>query len=317
MNVYLTFDIEVWCNGWDDLDRAFPASFERYVYGHSAQGDYALPKTLELLNQHGLRGVFFVEPLFAARFGQQHLDTIVGLIRAAGQDVQLHLHPEWSDEALQPLIPDCATKRQHLSYYTLEEQTTLIACGKQMLEAAGSGPITAFRSGSFAANLDTFTALRRNQLFIDSSLNRCHAVSAPDVLRGHAQDSVFEVDAVTTYPVTIFQDGFGKDRPAQVGACSFAEMRDALVSAQEAGIQHFVVVSHNFEMLKPGVAQPDWIVVKRFAQLCEFLRSHQERFTVRSFTAAQRGPADSTAQPRAGWLSTSRRYVEQAVRRLS
>ena len=118
MNVYLTFDIEIWCNGWSDLNRVFPASFERYVYGHSTHGDYALPKTLQLLNQHGLRGVFFVEPLFATRFGQQHLNTIVGLIRNAGHDVQLHLHPEWTDEALTPLIPDCATKRQHLSYYT-------------------------------------------------------------------------------------------------------------------------------------------------------------------------------------------------------
>ena len=33
MNVYLTFDIEVWCNGWKDLDGAFPASFDRYVFG--------------------------------------------------------------------------------------------------------------------------------------------------------------------------------------------------------------------------------------------------------------------------------------------
>ncbi|SDO41411.1 hypothetical protein SAMN05216303_1011358 [Rhodoferax sp. OV413] len=316
MNVYLTFDIEVWCNGWNDLDRAFPACFERYVYGHSAHGDYALPKTLELLNQHGLKGVFFVEPLFAARFGQPYLDTIVGLIRAAGQDVQLHLHPEWTDEALQPLIPDCASKRQHLSYYTLEEQTTLIACGKQMLEAAGSGPITAFRSGSFAANQDTFTALHRNQLLLDSSLNRCHAVSAPDLLQGRDLESVFAVDGVTSFPVTVFQDGFGKDRPAQVGACSFAEMRDALWSAQRAGMAHFVLVSHNFEMLKPGLSQPDWVVVKRFAQLCAFLGQHRDTFTVGSFGPASAiGPA-KVSQPRVGWTSTARRYVEQALRRL-
>lgn len=316
MNVYLTFDIEVWCNGWSNLDQAFPASFERYVYGHSAHGDYALPKTLELLNQHGLRGVFFVEPLFAARFGQQHLNTIVGLIRAAGQDVQLHLHPEWTDEALQPLIADCATKRQHLSYYTLEEQTDLIACGKRMLEAAGSGPISAFRSGSFAANQDTFTALQRNHLLLDSSLNRCHAVSAPDLLRGHGNHSVFDVGAVTTYPVTIFQDGFAKDRPAQVGACSFAEMRDALLSAEKAGREHFVVVSHNFEMLKPGASEPDWIVVKRFSQLCEFLGQNRERFAVGSFAAMHGQQVVPTAQPQAGWLSTSRRYAEQVLRRL-
>ncbi len=316
MNVYLTFDIEVWCNGWDDLDRVFPASFERYVYGRSAKGDYALPKTLELLNQHGLQGIFFVEPLFSARFGQAYLDTIVGLIRRAGHDVQLHLHPEWTDEALQPLIPDCASKRQHLSYYTLDEQTALISSGKKMLEAAGSGPISAFRSGSFAANPDTFEALQRNHILIDSSLNRCHAVSAPDLLQGHDLDTVFDVQGITTYPVTVFKDGFGKDRPAQVGACSFAEMRDALYSAQQLGAQHFVLVSHNFEMLQPGSCQPDAVVVQRFTQLCAFLQAQRGLFNVGRFEPTQAVPAAMAQQPRARWTSTGRRYAEQALRRL-
>ena len=38
MNVYLTFDVEVWCNDWTQLDARFPASFDRYVYGRSARG---------------------------------------------------------------------------------------------------------------------------------------------------------------------------------------------------------------------------------------------------------------------------------------
>lgn len=60
MNVYLTFDIEVWCNGWDNLDSVFPGNFERYVFGSSQHGSYALPKTLEILNRHGLKGVFLL-----------------------------------------------------------------------------------------------------------------------------------------------------------------------------------------------------------------------------------------------------------------
>ena len=75
MNVYLTFDIEIWCNGWSNLDRTFPISFERYVYGRSRHGAYALPQTLSILNQYGLKGIFFVEPLFAARFGIKHLSS--------------------------------------------------------------------------------------------------------------------------------------------------------------------------------------------------------------------------------------------------
>ena len=319
MNVLLTFDIEVWCNGWNDLDRSFPGSFERYVYGRSPHGDYALPQTLTILNRYGLKGVFFVEPLFAARFGTQYLEIIVRLIREAGHEIQLHLHPEWTDEAREPIIENCATKRQHLSYYTLDEQTALIAYGKKMLEAAGSGPIRAFRSGSFAANRDTFEALGRNTILLDTSLNRCYAVSAPDLREHHAFNSAFVVERVTTYPVTVMKDGFGRDRPAQVGACSFGEMRDALSSAQRAGVANFVVVSHNFEMLKPGSSSPDWVVVKRFERLCAFLAQYSKQFNVRGFSEdLQLASASSNDAPtsRATWLSTSHRYLEQIQRRL-
>lgn len=319
MRVYLSFDVEVWCDGWNNLDSQFPASFDRYVYGRSAHGDYALPETLAILNRHGLKGVFFVEPLFATRFGKEHLETIVRLIRDAGHEVQLHLHPEWTDEAKEPIIKDCAAKRQHLSYYTLEEQTTLIAHGKKMLEAAGSGPISVFRSGSFAANRDTFEALRRNQIFLDTSLNRCYDVSAPDLRAEHSFDKAFVVQGVTTFPITVMKDGFGKDRPAQVGACGFGEMRDALRNAQRDGHHDFVVVSHNFEMLRPGSSAPDWIVVKRFERLCAFLAQHPNQFRVRGFGEDLRLLSANAQTPqvlRSTWFATSQRYLEQLQRQL-
>ncbi len=319
MNVFLTFDIEVWCNGWDSLDAAFPASFERYVYGRSRHGAYALPATLEILQRHGLHGVFFVEPLFAARFGLEPLREIVTLIRAAGQEVQLHLHPEWTDEALEPLIPDCRRKRQHLSYYTLDEQTALIGHGRRLLEAAGSGPLSAFRAGSYAANRDTFSALQRNGLLLDSSLNRCHAISAPDLRAEHSLAAPFVQAGVSSYPVSVFRDGLGRDRPAQVGACSAAELAAALDSAERAGASSFVIVSHNFEMLRAGRSEPDWIVVRRFEALCAHLAAQSERYRVRGFAAdlaldPQQPQVDS--RPSAGLLATGRRHAEQLLRRL-
>lgn len=323
MNVYLTFDIEVWCNGWDDLDGHFASSFERYVYGHSAHGDYAMPKTLEILIQNGLKGVFFVEPLFSARFGLEPLETLVRLIRDAGQEIQLHLHPEWTDEALEPLIENCAAKRQHLSFYTLEEQIQLINHGKRMLQMVGSGPISGFRSGSFAVNRDSFAALDRCGIHLDFSLNRCFGVSAPDLRANNTFDAPFKVDSVSTYPVTIFKDGFGRDRPAQVGACSFSEMRDALQSAKQAGVQDFVIVSHNFELLKQNSVQPDWIVVKRFEQLCAYLAANPQDFKVRGLgndmhLAANARPQTERrkAAPRADVWATTQRHVEQIQRRL-
>jgi len=320
MNVYLTFDIEVWCNGWENLDQAFPGSFDRYVYGRSAHGEYALPETLAILNRHGLLGVFFVEPLFATRFGLPALETIVRLIRDAGHEIQLHLHPEWTDEALDPIIADCKVKRQHLCYYTLDEQVALIARGRELLEAAGSGPLTAFRAGSFAVNRDSYAALRRNGLMLDTSLNRCHAVSGADLGKAWPSDSPFIIDGVSTYPVTVFKDGFGKLRPAQVGACSASEMREALATAADAGHAAFVIVSHNFEMLKAGSSEPDWIVARRFEALCAHLAAHRERYTVRGFGADLELRTDSVAThdewPHAQMLSTAQRHIEQLQRRL-
>lgn len=318
MQVFLTIDVEVWCDSWDSLDDDFPRSYERYVYGRSPSGEYALPKTLEILDRHGLKAVFFVEPLFAARFGIRYLERIVRLIRAAGQEIQLHLHPEWTDEISPPIIADVSAKRQHLSYYTTTEQTALIACARTLLESAGSGPLTAFRSGSFAANRATFAALRANGLWLDSSLNRCHAISGPDLLDAYAPAEVLQIDGVTTLPVTTFSDGFGCLRPAQVGACSFAEMSEALRQAEEGGRAYFVIVSHNFEMLKPGTSTPDAFVVRRFEKLCAFLAEHREAMPTGVFAALPR--STDAARPgvlRASLPATAQRYVEQIMRRLA
>lgn len=314
MNVHLTFDIEVWCGGWSQLDQRFPDSFERYVYGRSPAGDYAMPKTLETMRHYGLRGVFFVEPLFSARFGASYLRQITDLIQAAGQEVQLHLHPEWTDEIHPPLIADVRRKRQHLTYYTLQEQTTLIAAGKALLERAKGGSITAFRAGSFAANRDTFRALAANDIFLDSSLNEAHD-HAQGSLPGWPRWATHEqIEGVHSFPVTVFSDGFGRPRPAQVGACSFMELRDALLQAEKTGCEHFVIVSHNFEMLKPGCSQPDYIVVRRFEKLCRFLSEHADRFPVAPYRAACE--SGQPPRPHASTAATIARHLQQLARRV-
>ncbi len=318
MNVHLTFDIEVWCNGWADLDREFASCFPRYVYGHSKHGDYALPKTLETLNRHGLRGVFFVEPLFSARFGARYLEEIVRLIDDAGQDVQLHLHPEWTDEIRPAIIPDVSAKRQHLTYYSLEEQTALIRYAKRLLENALGKAVSAFRAGSYAINEDTFLALARNGIGTDSSINRCYAISAPKLVCEYGTTAPITVNGVVSYPVTVFHDGLGRKRPAQVGACSFGELRQAMESAHQASISDFVIVSHNFEMLKPGRSEPDLVVARRFEQLCSYLADNPTRFKVGGFSSQPTSCVLPTKQwmPRIGLPPTAWRLAEQIARRM-
>jgi hypothetical protein len=58
-----------------DLEQKFPAAFERYILrSRSARWP---PDQLQMLSDHGLHAVCFVEPLFAGRFGHAPLAEVV------------------------------------------------------------------------------------------------------------------------------------------------------------------------------------------------------------------------------------------------
>jgi hypothetical protein len=317
LNVFLTFDVEIWCDGWDDIDVQFPSAFARYVYGRSSKGSFALPATLEVLQEYECRGTFFVEPLFACRFGMDHLTEIVGLIRRAGQDVQLHLHPEWTDEARPPILEGSTTKRQHLFQYSPEEQTKLVAQGKAMIEAAGAVNICAFRAGSYACNLATLQALERNGLRFDTSLNPGRAWSGTDFGAAERGQRVVQIGGVCEYPITVFQDRPGRLRQVQIGSTSTSEMFHLLRQAHAQRRNAFVIVSHNFEMLVPGSSNPDAIVVRRFKALCRFLSENRDEFRTVIFSelSAFTGEKEPSMLTSSLWR-TGFRTIEQVRRRL-
>jgi peptidoglycan/xylan/chitin deacetylase (PgdA/CDA1 family) len=312
MQVHVTFDVETWCDGWHQLDERFPAAFERSIVGRSAAGDYALPKTLEILNRHQLKGVFFVESLFAARFGEAYLQRVVGMLRDAGQDVQLHVHPEWADELTPPLVAGGAGKRPNLPQYSCSDQVRLIQWARQALESALGQPVTAFRAGNYSVNDDTYRALLQAGIRIDSSLN--HGMGMHHTGRLRRWRGAEHLGAIASYPITPFRDGFGRIRPAQVGSCGEQEMRQALASAHAAGQEHFVIISHNFEMLRPRSAEVEPVVVRRFEALCQYLADHPDLYQVGPLPPEPRlGPA---TLPKASMLATACRHCEQFRRRL-
>lgn len=312
LNVFFTVDVEIWCNSWASLDEKFPNAFREYIYGPTAKGNFGLNYQLRVLNDHGLKGVFFVEPLFATRFGTAPLAEVVGLIRDAKQEVQLHLHPEWVDEAVQPILPGVTKKRQHLMYYSEAEQTTLIKAGLQLMDNVGATGINAFRAGSFAFNADTLSALAANDIPFDSSYNASQFGLTSGVMPGIQVIEPVAWNGVYEYPMTVFNDGTAKLRHAQLTACSFAEMEGLLWQALEAGRTTFNILSHSFELLNRARTRPDPIVIKRFHKLCAFLDKNRDSFCVRGF----QGLAPQTVQVQPNALTspiwrTGARIIEQ------
>ena len=316
LDVFFSVDVEVWCDGWDRIDEKFPEAFKRYIYGPTAHGDYALPYTLRVLGDHGLTGVFFVEPLFSTRFGSQPLEEIVGLIREGGQEIQLHLHPEWVDESLEPLLENIDCKRQHLRYYSRAEQEILVAAGKRLIAQAGGGECTAFRAGSFGFNRDTLAALTANDIRFDSSYNATIFGLDSGVGPGQVMVDAFECDGIHEYPMTVYDDGTASLRHAQLTACSHREMEGLLWQALESGRQSFMILSHNFELLNTTQDRPDDVVVSRFRQLCAFLDRNRDSFNVRGFEGLSPDPATQQPAPlKSPVWKTAMRMLEQAGRR--
>jgi hypothetical protein len=185
-----------------------------------------------------------------------------------------------------------------------------------MLLAAGSGPINAFRAGNFSCNRDTFRALRANDIFIDSSVNAHYEESASDMPDGSSRSVPSMVEGVSSFPVSRFTDGLGKIRPVQVGSCGFGELCDAMESAAAAGQSELVVVSHNFEMLKPGSSQVDSIVVRRFERLCRYLGDNRHRVPTAEYTDCSVGEQPVALEmPHSSLYATVGRHVEQLRRR--
>ena len=316
LDVFFTVDVEIWCDGWHNIDEKFPDAFRKYIYGPTATGDYGLPYTLRVLNDHGLKGVFFIEPLFSSRFGEQPLAEIVGLVEEGGHEVQLHLHPEWVDESKTPLLSGIHGKRNHLRNFSAAEQTTLIGAGIKLLGQAGARNINAFRAGGFAFNKDTLSALSANGILFDSSYNA--SLFGPDsgVMPGVVVVEPIECSGTYEYPMTVFNDGTQSPRHAQLTACSYQEMEGLLWQALEAERSAYVILSHGSELLNRDKNRPDEVVVKRFQKLCSFLDRNRDVFCVRGFHGLQPRAVLQQPPPLASpvW-KTGARMLEQAFRR--
>jgi len=47
LEVFFTVDVEVWCDGWHNIDQEFPEAFRKYIYGPTPKGDFGLSYQLK------------------------------------------------------------------------------------------------------------------------------------------------------------------------------------------------------------------------------------------------------------------------------
>lgn len=282
---------------------------ENFARSYHAAG-VGIPYQLQVLADHGLKACFFVDPMPGSIFGLEPVRRLVGPILAAGQEIQLHLHPFWA--RLEEAERSGATAE--LASYGYEDQLALIRRARDLLVAAGAPDPIAFRAGSYAANGDTIRALAALSLRYDSSHNGGHHPHPSAVPLHPRQIAPVEIaPGLVEVPVGQISEGEGGLRHLQLCALSFAEIQAALDHGSRERHPLVTIVSHSFELATRNGLAPNEVVRQRFLRLCRYLAKRRATFPTAWFTNLADLSLDVPAQPaRGGTARRLRRMAGQA-----
>src|SRR3546814_1564383 len=99
---------------------------------------------MDMLERHGLTGVFFVDPMPALVYGPKIIAEIVRPIVARGHEVQLHIHTEWLRFAR--FNPAGKLTGRNIGDFPLSAQKKLIGLARDILVSAGDRKSTRLNS---------------------------------------------------------------------------------------------------------------------------------------------------------------------------
>ncbi len=284
--VYITIDTEysfglAQAQGIDS--RA--ANFARSIACRTPSGEVGIFDQMDIMDAHGCKGVFFVDPLPALLWGVDAISDIVEPIVARDHEVQLHLHTEWLELAGDDNPLGGKTGR-NMADFSEGEQAKLIALGKNLLVEAGAPEPVAFRAGNYGADDATLRALAQNDIRYDSSHVPGIEDSECEISLDSEVQHVIEHEGVLEVPVGTVPN-FGGLRHAQITALSEWELAAAVEFATANSVPMLNVVSHSFELMSRDRTRANALVRRRFTKFCETI---DDTAGARSATFTSRPP---------------------------
>ena len=275
--VFLTVDTEImWRHhvAGHDAEILYSRSFEPGGVGISYQ--------LSVLARFGLKATYFVDPMPALVYGLEPIKRIVATILAAGQEVQLHLHPNWTGAKLGD--GGAANGPANINDLSQAAQRDLIGGACDLLVAAGAPMPIAFRGGNYGANDDTLAVLAELAFCYDSSHNGAAHPSPSAIGLPADQIAPIEHQGIVEVPVTLIEDAPGKLRHFQICALSASEMRAALDHAVANDHAALTIVNHGFELANRQGTAPNAVHVARFDALCDMLADQRDALPTTHFS---------------------------------
>jgi len=287
--VYITVDVECSMGGaWNDPSlRPVPPS--RAMMGQYGGRQLGLPRIVDILEENGLAGTFFICPFTEEQGYEGQVEPICQYLLDRRQDVQLHIHPNHWHYGL--YRRGLAYKRcDSLADLSADEQLVMIGEGAARLERwTGRRPV-AFRAGNLAASQATLAQLGKSGIRIDSSYGfpyaggQCRFSPERPFNGSRWYGDVLEL-ALTGFRQPNLPWMAAAKLVDPVGVC-FGELREAIEKTCAAGAEA-VAILHSFSLFKVRNVQydggrPDRIVTGRFRRLCQWLGRNADRLPART-----------------------------------
>ena len=331
LQVLITIDTECSLGGaWENSDLE-PIDPERAILGRIGSEYYGTPRIMDILEENGLRGTFFVEVFAGLNGSRAALTEAYSQIAKRSHDIQLHLHPihyyyHLRKEGvldLQKLPKD----KDMFAAHSPEKQVEMLRAGVALFrDMVGEIPV-AFRAGNFGANLSTLEALEKVGIRFDSSFNASYTQTDCKLDSGGAINRSWQHGHVWEIPITNFQTGRWGLRGLKqlnINAVSLWEMKSVLDQAARIGLRTVNFIAHSFSLFKVADIQflklrPDRLALRRFHGLCRFLRENADRFRVVGFSDLDLTylPGEEKETPHMGLVVPFVRKGVQIVNRMS
>jgi peptidoglycan/xylan/chitin deacetylase (PgdA/CDA1 family) len=228
--------------------------YETYRAQSGGGPAYGVPLIMDLLEEQGGRGTFFVDVYNRRTVTEEVIHRTCIEIAERGHEVALHTHPAFPDGQRGYGMA------QTMRTLSLAEQTTFIAEGIELIRGWIGKPPTSHRAGGYGANYDTLRALAANGVGVDSSLFHGYPycdLNVPPL----AINRPVRWGEVLEVPITVTQSelrvgAFGRGIPLvsivkkiDPDWCSPEELRQQVEAVSRVGLDPIILFLHSYSLL--------------------------------------------------------------------
>jgi len=256
-----------------------PVPIEERILGLHGGRYYGIDMIMDMLEQHGMRGTFFVNAYLDAAYSDAKIQNFVRRIVARGHDVQLHTHAEFRCLRLCPgrdsaCWKQCTRHESFLVGNSYQAQLAIIREGAKNIERwTGSYPI-AYRGGGFGADETTLRVLRDLGIRFDSSLTTADSPLG----KVYPMNRVAERNGVVEVPLYMFRDDLVVDRRdkfADMENLSLPELKELVRTAERRDMRTAVFIMHSFSFCREPGSCPNRQVMRNFGDFLSFLQGER------------------------------------------